>query len=576
MSNIPKILSLDIRDVLNKLWYFPDKDYIVQWNNIKMKENWRVTWWWNWQIRWKDWCGFLKCNSWKKPWRFEWDVLKMVQDKLNISQAEAITWFENNNFGLTKKNKKEEKNIVIEKWSSLEWLTDWQIEYLLERLIDYNLVKEHVKNFDWSIWLQIVSENWNKQSIQWRNHLSKNKKDRYRILEGTSAKGLFADFKNIDKDSEVYLVEWMTDYLTLAQFTPNVIGLVAKWNWIEEIKALKNKYKFIFIPDNDLGGEETLEKLAEVNMWVFSISSYEENWVELNDVNDFWNYCKRNHLDWDDMLKIFKDECKRPLTNIQMALKKAIRNREHVWRLTGEKTFDWATWWIVPWTTFLINGPSWQGKTTWAMWILMKMLKQWKRIWFFSQETDTGKMLAQVLWYNFWKNRRKHIYPKVEYYLEQYWEKNLDWLLLYDDVRTLDDIEKIIKEEKLDIAFIDYAQIVDWLPGSSPKEQMWEYAKRAQQIARDTYTCMISLSQTPKSEEVNVPVLYRSPMEAMALKAAADTMINVWIYNWQHMIWFVKCKEWDDDAWRKEYETTRDKNTWEIWIFKDEQISEWF
>ena len=63
------------------------------------------------------------------------------------------------------------------------------------------------------------------------------------------------------------------------------------------------------------------------------------------------------------------------------------------------------------------------------------------------------------------------------------------------------------------------------------KEQMGEYAKRSQQIARDTYTAMISLSQVPKHEEHNTPVLYRTPMEAMALKATADTMINVGVYN---------------------------------------------
>ena len=67
MSNIPTILKLDIRDVLWKLWY-GSNHYQIKWNNIIMKDNWVLTWWWRGQLIWEKWTGFLVCQSWKKPW----------------------------------------------------------------------------------------------------------------------------------------------------------------------------------------------------------------------------------------------------------------------------------------------------------------------------------------------------------------------------------------------------------------------------------------------------------------------------------------------------------------------------
>ena len=40
----------------------------------------------------------------------------MVQDRFNITQAEAVKWFEDN-FGLDKKKTKQKQNTVKDKWN---------------------------------------------------------------------------------------------------------------------------------------------------------------------------------------------------------------------------------------------------------------------------------------------------------------------------------------------------------------------------------------------------------------------------------------------------------------------------
>ena len=566
-SNIENINKIPFTSILNKLGYFENSWYKLQGNRIKMIDWWKVTGGWNGDLdRW-----FLKCNSGKKPWRFEGDRISMVQDKFGITKAEAITWYEEHFPNDLEKKKTFSSPTVKDEWWKLGQLSQEQITYLHSRKIKHSLIKDEVRSYMGSIALPIYSENKTMVSYQWRNIGETSKKNRYRLLPWHPAKGLFANWLTVNPDEEVFVVEGMTDYLTLRQFTTQVVGLVSKDNGIEEIKALKNRYRFILIPDEDEAWKQSLEKLSSLNLWVLSLSQYEDE--NIKDVNDLWITSLASWLDADMFIKMLSEDAKRPLTNIEQALEKAIRNRQNVWWKIGDKTFDWATGWITPWTTMLINWASGQGKTTIANWIMQNMLKQKKKIAFFSLETDAWKMLAQILGYHFWVNWRKEIYPKIEKYLADFWPENLKDLMLFDDVRTLDDIEHAIIENKIDIAFIDYAQIMDWLPWTVMKEKMGNYAKRVQQIARDTYTAMISLSQIPKSEEHDKPVVYRSPMEAMALKSASDTMINVWIYQGKHKIAFVKCKEWDDGAWGTEYDSDWNKDTWQIYIFKDETTS---
>lgn len=570
-SNKDKINNIPIIEVLNKLWYYENTHFKIHWNNIRMFDNqWKQSDWWIGSIS----ENRLFCKSWLKDWRFEWDVIWIIKWAKNIEAAEAIKWAEDAfNIEKVSMEPKSNKPSIWAKFNSLPELNEEQIEWLKGRWIEYNKhIKAVAKNNNWAISTAIKTEWWIIRWFQWRKIWANiDKKFRYQI-EKWSEDWIFSYLPLLEK-KVIFVVEGMTDFYTLVQFWINVIWIVSATAWIQYLKSFDKKYELIYIPDNDeawIKSIETFER-AKINYWKYILSNFNEN---IGDLNDLWNWFIKSWEDKKAFLSELYEESEKPLTNIELALKDAIKRRVNKWIMTWEPTFDWATGWINLWTTILINWPSSQGKTTWAMWILMKMLKQGKRVWFFSMETSTWKMLAQILGFHFWKNWKKEIIPNIEKYLSDYWKENLSNLYLYNDRKKLDLIKETIIEEKLEIVFIDYAQLVQWLEGKAMKEKMDYYAREIQQIAQDTYTATISLSQVSKSESLNTPVIFRTPKEAWALMEASDTFINVWTYQWKHKVAFLKCKEWDDDAWHTEHDTDWDKATWEIKIFNDKKLED--
>lgn len=566
MSNISKINDIPFLEVLSALWFTQWVDYKVYWDSIKMKDWWKITDWWNGSISW----WFLKCHSWLKPWRIEWDRLSLVKSKFNLSTHEAISWYEDK-FKIPKEGWQEVSwnNPLRSDWQKMTELTSEQKKYLASRGID----KTYAKNNNGRICLPLETPWWTIVQLQSRLPSDDcDKKDRFRI----KWKWSWLFHRGIDPEKKVlYVVEWFTDFQTIWQFDKNVVGIVSAVTWIEELKAYASKHTLIYIPDKDESWNKSLEKFREsgIKFGYFDLNKFDDR---ASDLNEAWMLAKEFWISGEDFLYTVFDYSSKPLSNIERALQRAIRNSQNVWWLTWDKIFDWSTWGITPWTTFLINWASSQGKTATAMWILMCMLKHKLRVWFFSMETDTWKMLAQVLWYSTWKNWKKEIYPKIEKELMEFWIEKLDNLFLYDEHKTLEDIEQAVIDDELNVVFIDYAQIVHGLPWRSLKEKMEHYSKAMQHLSKKHYFAPITLSQIPKHEENEVPVLYRTPMESNSLKQASDTMINVGIYKWEHKMAFVKCKEWDDDAWRKEYITMWDKKTWKIKLIRNlEDIADW-
>ena len=569
-SNKDKINSLPIIDVLNKLGYHEGTHYKIVWNNIRMFDSqWKVSDWWIGSIS----QNRLFCKSWLKSWRFEWDIIWIIKWAKNIEAWEAITWAENA-FNINKVSFKAQKNSLWDKWNKLPPLNDEQISFLKERGIEYNkYIKAIAKNNNWAISSPIKSEWWNINAIQSRRIWNVDKKFRYQIeKDWEDGSWIFMSIPKPD-EKRMYVVEGMTDLYTIAQFWENVIWIVSATAWVQYIKAFDTKYNLIYIPDNDEAWLKSVEAFDKnkIKYSKFSLSKFGDN---IGDVNDAWKMATNMWLDWKAFLEKIYNWCERPLTNIELALRKAIRNRD-VWSWkTGDKVFDEATWWITPWSVMIINGLSWEGKTTTVDWIITSLMKYNKKIAFCSIDDDVGKMLAMFLGRHFRKNWIKEIYPEIEKYVDEYWRDKFDNFLLYDNINNLEWFEQLIKEENLDILIIDYIQVIENLPWKDMQAKMLAAIRGLQRLSIDMHVAIICLSQVAKWEDQK-PVLYRTPMESQYIKSAWDTFINVWIYGWKHKIAFIKNKYWNTKYKQTEHDTYWDEKTGKISIFADfDTISE--
>ena len=568
MSNIDKINNIPFQDVLLKLGFIEWHHYITKGDVIYMKDWWRLTDWWRGSIKW----WFLKCHSWLKPWRFEWDRLKIIKDLYNLDDAWAFSWYETN-FNLpTTNNRKSNTNPIKEKWEN-EWkeLSPPSIEFLSKRAIDYDKVKNEVKEFNSWIWWRIQSLGLEIQALQTRNlNPLAEKSSRYRIEAWPNwAKWLF--ISDYDKDDKVfYIVEWFTDYLTLKQFKKNVAWLVSATAWIEYVKELSNRFEIIFIPDADEAWDKAIELFKEnkIRFWLYDISEFGK------DVNDAWVLLKEQWVTPEIFISSIYEDAEKPKKNLELAFDKA-KKILNAWSIKiWNAVFDKMTWGLWRWKTMLINWPSGQWKTTLSLHIITQIITNNPEIKvnYYSLETDIWTQLCQILWF-IYNKPFEYILNNIDNYRKDL--PKLAKLDIFDDIRTFEDIKSHITLTWPDVAIIDFAQKVriDW---KDEKEKMINYAQWMQDFAIDNgNVSIISLSQTAMNN-YTTPILQRTPKDSWALFESSDTTINVWRdENWQWVVAFLKTKNIWAKGWYTVCPTKYDFNTWEYLIFepfKDEDI----
>lgn len=553
MSNIWKINSIPFLEILDKL----NAEYKTKWDVIYMIDWWKPTDWWRWSIR----EGFLKCHSWLKPWRFEWDRLNIIKSKFGIWDSEAFKWYEEN-FSIEKKVMEvKEVNKYKTIFNSLWELTWEQREYLMSRSILTSPNPNKYLRNDWGyISLEIKSEWWLTIWIQGRS-LSDDKKNRYRIDGAWS--WLFIENYSPGK-KELFIVEWMTDFITANELWLNVIGLVSAATSPELLKAFHKKHTLIIISDKDDAWNKFLEKCREVwlNFGTYDVGTF---WDWIKDFNDLVNNIIEIWGDLKELENIILSYAVLPLNNLQLALKKARRLKSAWTILTWDATFDKMTAWIWLGKTMLINWPSWQGKTTLSLHILRQLVKLKVPVIYYSLETDVWTQLCQILSFLNWVT--------VEYILNNIdnYSKQIEWLSnieLYDDIRDFEWIKAHISENKPKVAIIDFAQKVQ-INWANEKEKMINYAQWMQNFAIDNeVTWIITLSQTAMTNYMT-PILQRMPKDSWALFESSDTTINVWRdENWKWVVAFLKTKNIWAKWWYKVCDTNYNFNTWEYIIFE--------
>lgn len=508
MDNIFALIKqIPLTDILSKLWIH----YDVYWNDIHLYEWDKSTDWWRWDI--EKW--FIKDFSKN---RAQWDRITFVQSYLNISKWDAVVWIKekfmlpddspkkqkqsNINFEVkiddemqafldatadTHPKQEEQKVDVIKKWEDMKELSDAQIKYLNSRWVDYNLVKRYIKNNNWYVCCPLSdTEKWKINIISIQNRDIHTKK--FVLEKWLPSKWCF--ISSIDKTKKyIYVVEGMFDFLSLAQYTDNVIGMKSANDGADVIKQFADKwYLPILIPDNDEAGKSMIRLMEWYKTSIFDLAEF-----NVKDINELLTKSEYGI----DILQVIEDWRTREPLHIQWAMNKLVelqtltKKRGKLW-YDGPPSLKRLTdlhQWIIEWKVYTIWAYSGNWKSTLSYEYVSHFIKQNKKILYFSVEVGAWLLLAYIA-RNFYKTPLQNIMNGTRNININDFEN----LYLYDNVRDLWKICEIVKAEKPDIVFIDFAQWVrcEW---SSIYERTTTYALNIQALAIETNATIFTLSQ---------------------------------------------------------------------------------
>jgi len=552
LTTIEQLNQIAVAEILGALQI----KFSKKWSTFSLYEGNKSTGGWKASIDWEF-------KDFSNKWRPEGDRLKFIQTYLGVSTHEALTWVEET-FWIngSKWENKTRGSPLTEKRNKFKPLNEEQIKYLDTRgIYKYDWCRSYKNN----ICIQICTALENITSLQSRNIGEWN---RYYVEANTNSDGLFIHKLDYSKKALI-VVEWMTDFLSLRQYTTNVVGLVNAKNdgQLQMIKNLSNEFEIYFVPDNDDAGKITIQKFNV--LWIhYNLFKLEPYWMK--DINDVLV----NYWLWEEILTIIFNESDKPLTNLQLARKKALEYRilyeENDWHLgfpSWYEVLDKYTDWIIRWKVYMIMAYSNVGKTRFAYSLVKSMVKLKKKIHFYSLEVDAWMLFLEIIQSIYWRDRGKTMenlndldLTKLEKYLE-----------IHDDVRSLNKIVQSIKNEKPEIAFIDFVQNIE--------EKGWEYEKMTnialtlQKLAIFTGTTIFPLSQV--ANEGRFAWGDALPKWSWALFASSDVIFTLWAKDWEKYLTISKNKYWKANVnyiLNIDYQTSTfrmaEDNLEEAWGFK--------
>lgn len=426
---------------------------------------------------------------------------------------------------------------VKAKWEIMWELSQIQIDYLASRSVDYEKVKKYVRNNIWYVCCPVSGVSGTSIemiSLQSRDIHTK----KFIIEKGTPSKWCF--ISAIDKSKKyIYVVEGMFDFLTLAQYTDNVIGMKSASDGADVVKEFAKKwYLPILIPDNDEAGKTMLSLMANVPHSVFDLAEF-----EVKDINELLVKSEYGA----SILEVIEDQRTRPPRNIDSAIKKldslqALTTKR--WRLgvdgppSMKKITDLHQG-IIEGKIYTIGAYSGHGKSTLSYEYASYFVQQKKKVFYFSIEVDSWLLLSYIA-RNFYKTPHQNIMNRSFKINPNDFEN----LYLYDNVRDLETISKIVMEERPDYVFIDYAQGVrcEW---AWIYEKTTNYAQSIQALAIESNATIFSLSQLnndSRNKEGGDVTLKGSG----DLFSASDVIITL-SKDWE----FTKCGLMKNKFWKK-------------------------
>jgi len=368
MESLDKLKQVPIEEVLTKMW--------IKFNTRKyLYDDWKFSDSYIYSI--KD--NIVSNFNLSKEWRPHGNPLNFYIWATWATVPEAIEWF-TTNFNI---------HIEKEEWKPIEAVYKVQDEdrlasYLFLRWINLKLLPKD------TVTLTKARTYW-KDAPEWETHcLSIQMKDikwtttwyQYRSL---LKKWFFTNwndwmFYNFTKDLKrdyIILVEWASDYLTLRQWTEQVIWFKsANAKPSEEVVAFLNKFNKIYLLfDNDSAWKKCKEEFkAEIDSDIYEIDpdqDVNELWKQL------WESLLESILDWADRTKekifalIWFDEW------LDRWYKELLERTEASVMSYWFEKFDRNLWYLLPGQLIVVWWVTWVGKSTLVNQIWNNVARQW-------------------------------------------------------------------------------------------------------------------------------------------------------------------------------------------------------
>jgi len=473
--NIQKIKTIPLLEIMDKLGV---KYYKKTWDEYWIEDEWWKTSWRSFNV----WKNIVSDFSKDRP---SWDQFWFVKSWNSMNDIQTFKWFEENFTYLQSNTMTDNKKPIRIVWDKLWELQDNQKEYLKWRWIEYEKVKDIVKDYNWWIWCLIYETNTPKWLMA--RTLKEDHKYRFAALTGYPTKWIYQH--NIDTNKDyLIIVEWLIDFLTLRQFDSNVIWLKSAESWIDEVIKYANNYRLIFIPDNDEAWQKTIEKFSWVRYALFDLSKF---W-DYKDINDMFK-----DIGNDEIITAIREEAK-DILPISSTFEQ-LYTMQDIMKERGKLWFDWPfpkiydnTSWVIPWKVYTIGAYSNVGKSKFAYHHVQYFLKENKSVLFLNLEVDEPTCLMNIIQ----SYEGKRTQDMIEWYKPA--QNKYSKLIIRSDLYMLDQIIEEIEKVSPDIVFIDFVQNIQW-KGWWDYEQNASIAKTIQRTAIKTWSTIFCLSQLSNS-----------------------------------------------------------------------------
>lgn len=267
------------------------------------------------------------------------------------------------------------------------------------------------------------------------------------------------------------------------------------------------------------------------------------------------------------MQEIDLDKAKKIIDNIKspldIALEQAKKIQEIV-KIRWKRWYNWPFKEIDFFTQGIIEGKVytiWAYSNTWKSQLAYEyvsfFLKEGKKVMFISTETSVWDLYLYIT-----RNLKRQSYNNVINWNFELKKEHLNWFIPFDDVFSLEEIEKKIKEYKPDLVFIDFIQSIQW-PWNSDYERMTKLAVWVQRIAIQNNITIFSLSQVNNDSKNSTDIILKW---SWWLVASSDIILWLFFENWERKLKIAKNKFWA--VW-KVFIMNIDFNIWEIKLTPD-------
>lgn len=506
---------------------------------------------WSKQTDW--WCANSDKNrvtDFSENWRPEGEPRGVVKMHFNYTDDQDIfKWFSDNfpSYNDWKPAKKSVKKIRDE----LHNLSEKQKEYLQSRWIEYEKVKDYVKDYNWAIgcmvyvWMTPVGINARRIDEA---------KVRFTALAWYDTNWIYYGWLDKTKDY-VIVVEWLIDFLTLKQYETNVVALKSLQSWFDEVIKLAKTYKIKMVFDNDGKEEEAKKRLQAIKYSFFDRSVVTDNWFTAKDANDLHEIIKEETVNI-----ILENQIEQ--TPILWTIER-YKERQEIIKLRGKLWDDWPyreiydlTQGIVRGKVYTIGAFSNVGKSKFAYSHVPFFLKQGKKVLYISLEENELDIFANIAcpMYDHKISDQGNLKVKVS---------DFENLICIDNCNTFTEIKDIVALHKPDIVFIDYIQAIF--------EKWSQYEKGAlvgiwvQRIAIENNCSIISLSQLSNTSMWDV---------SKDLKESTILLKGAWEYYAASDVIMILSR-WSE--WRMLIKLEKNKlgkrwMIWSVWVQRDTNI----